>query len=122
VSVLPPYHPDYEDPGVDAYPQRPYSPDSDLEYSEEGYSGSVRVRRGSEGYEVRPVSREEMFQEYVQSQINEAGRYQMYEPERALEGDEDLEDAFEEDDDELSEEVGDTGASSDDDVPLGLKR
>lgn len=124
VSTLPPYHPDYEDPGVETYPSRSHSPDSDLENSEEGYSGAVKVRRGSEGYEVRPVNREQMFQEYVQCQINEAGRYQVYEPQRALEGDEDFEDEDGDFEGELSGEVvGDVGAiSDDDDVPLALRR
>jgi len=80
VSTLPPYHPDYEDPVVEAYPPRSYSPDSDLEYSEEGYSGAARIRRGSEGLEVRPLNREQMLQDYVQSQINEADRYHIYDP------------------------------------------
>lgn len=122
VSVLPPYHPDYEDPGVDPHSGRPYSPDSDSDYSEEGYSGAVRVRRGSEGYEVRPVNREQMFQEYVQDQIDEAGRYQVYEPEHTLETDEDFEeDEFVEDSNELSGEVRDGGTISDDDTPLALR-
>ncbi|KAG2368853.1 zf-DHHC-domain-containing protein [Suillus spraguei] len=117
ISVLPPYHPDYTDPGVDAHPGRPYSPDSVSDHSEEGYSEVVRVRRGSEGYEVRPVTREQLFQEYVQDQINEAGRYQVYEPEHTLESDEDLE----EDIDELSGEAGDASTISDDEVPLALQ-
>jgi palmitoyltransferase len=126
VSVLPPYHPDYEDPGVDTHPGRPYSPDSDSDYSEEGYSGAVRVRRGSEGYEVRSVNREQLFQEYVEDRISEAGRYQVYEPEHTLESDEDFEeDEFEENIDEhideLSGGVGDAGTMSDDDVPLALR-
>ncbi|OAX40056.1 zf-DHHC-domain-containing protein [Rhizopogon vinicolor AM-OR11-026] len=121
VSALPPYHPDYKDPGVEAYPPRPYSPDSDLEYSEEGYSGAVRVRRGSEGYEVRPINREQMFQEYVQSQIDEVGRYQVYEPEHGLEGEDGFEDEDGEDGDLEAGEVGHDGAISDDDVPLALR-
>ncbi|KAG0707434.1 DHHC palmitoyltransferase-domain-containing protein [Suillus ampliporus] len=129
-SALPPYHPDYQDPGVDTYPERPYSPDSDAEYSEEGYSGTISVRQGSEGYEVRPVNREQMFQEYVQNQINEVGRYQVYEPEHPLESDEDFEDDFDfeeegekeaELEDRLPGEVGDAGTISDDDVPLALR-
>lgn len=120
VSALPPYHPDYEDPEVEAYPPRAYSPDSDLEYSEEG---SVRVRQGSEGYEVRPVDREQMFEEYVQSQINEAGRYHVYEPQDVLEGDEDFGDDYGEEGGDFEEgEVRDAGAVSDDDVPLALRR
>lgn len=113
ISVLPPYHPDYKDPGVDAHPGRPYSPHSESDHSEEGYSEVVRVRRGSEGYEVRPVTREQLFQEYVQDQINEAGRYQVYEPEHTPESDEDFEEVI----DELSGEAGD----SDDEVPLALR-
>ncbi|KAG2117985.1 DHHC palmitoyltransferase-domain-containing protein [Suillus discolor] len=123
VSVLPPYHLDYEVPEVDTHSGRPYSPGNDSDYSEEGYSGAIRVRRGSEGYEVRPVNREQMLQEYVQDRINEAGRYQVYEPEHTLEtSDDDFEkDEFGEHIDEPSGEVGTVRTMSDDDVPLALR-
>ncbi|KAG8219551.1 hypothetical protein J3R82DRAFT_501 [Butyriboletus roseoflavus] len=75
-SALPPYHPDFEQ---EAYPLQPYFVDNDTEREEE-YPGA-KVRRGSEGYEVRPINREEMLREYIQSEIERTGRYQVYQPE-----------------------------------------
>ena len=50
------------------------------------------VRRGSEGYEVRPVNREEILRRYIEDQGQEMGRYQTYVPEPESEGSEDLDD------------------------------
>jgi len=94
-SALPPYHPDFEH---DIYP----AAESDTD-PEEGYQGP-KVRRGSEGYEVRPINREEMLREYIQSETERAGRYQAYHPE----------------DYEGSDSRDDTIVVSDDDRPLGL--
>ena len=102
-SALPPYHPDFEH---DAYPLQPYSTDSDTK-GEEGPRG-VKVRRGSEGYEVRPVNREEMLREYIESEI-ERGRYQVYQPE---------DEVYAED---YESDSRDEIAVSDDDRPLGLR-
>ncbi|KAF9245829.1 zf-DHHC-domain-containing protein [Melanogaster broomeanus] len=74
-SALPPYHPDFQS---DAYPTRSYSPDSDASY-EDDHPG-VRVRRGSEGYEVGPINREEILREYIQGEVQRVGRYHVYEP------------------------------------------
>ncbi|KIJ66242.1 hypothetical protein HYDPIDRAFT_86668 [Hydnomerulius pinastri MD-312] len=104
-SALPPYHPDFE---RHSYPLRSYSPDSDADYEEEAHGG-VKVRRGSEGYEVRPVNREEMLREYIQSQVGEMGRYQVYEPELESETDHEQGLGYE------------TDLVSDDDRPLGLR-
>ncbi|KAF7307153.1 Palmitoyltransferase PFA4 [Mycena indigotica] len=68
-STLPPYHPDYQ----------PDASDSD-DYDEDDTS-RVRIRRGSEGYEVRPGNREDMLNRYL-SEIGEK-RYHYYVPEPA---------------------------------------
>jgi len=79
VSAVSPYHPNYKG-------------------EEDGYSSSTsfdeqpRVRRGSEGYEVRPVNREEMLQRYVDDLDEEPGKYIRYipEPDTASESEDDL--------------------------------
>jgi palmitoyltransferase ZDHHC6 len=83
-SSVPPYHPDFPSAHADALSPDPIlSSDSDTYQSEtENYAeGSARVRRGSEGYEVRPLNREEMLRHYVQDQVTQPGRYQVYAPE-----------------------------------------
>lgn len=79
-SSLPPYHPDYreEDQGV-------YNPDNDQdsESSDErelASKGRLHVRRGSEGYEVRPEGREEMLRQYLAELGEQPGRYLRYIP------------------------------------------
>lgn len=67
----------------------------------------MKVRRGSEGYEVRPVNREEMLREYIQSEIQRTGRYEVYQPEEYVEGYE-------------SDPKEDKDVACDDDRPLGL--
>lgn len=82
VYALPPYHPDYnhqqqsEDTSLHSY----YSSSSDEENGHDGM-GRVRVRRGSEGYELRPVDREEMLRRYIEGRGDEVGRYNRYVPE-----------------------------------------
>lgn len=49
--------------------------------------GGSRIRRGSEGYEVRPTTREEMLERYLLEQGMEPGRYQRYVPEPDIESD-----------------------------------
>lgn len=85
-SALPPYHPDYEEGG-----DVPFAPDSSDEddYYDEG--PAVRVRRGSEGYEVKPVAREDMLRQYVYERTTEPGRYNVYEPDEPSEEDSDEE-------------------------------
>ncbi|KAN0100355.1 DHHC palmitoyltransferase domain containing protein [Tylopilus felleus] len=102
-SALPPYHPDFEH---DTYPLQSHSAetDSDLEEEHQG----LRVRRGSEGYEMRPINREEMLREYIQSEVERAERYQVYQPE----------------DTEYAEDCGSDSRDEidvDDDRPLGLR-
>jgi hypothetical protein len=68
--------------------------------------GKVRIRRGSEGYEVRPADREEMLRRYLQERVSESGRYQRYvpEPESGSEDEIESDDAVEED--HLLQQVG----------------
>ncbi|PPR01916.1 hypothetical protein CVT24_001255 [Panaeolus cyanescens] len=70
-STLPPYHPDYQEE------------ESESEASDSGYQqpSTVRVRRGSEGYEVRPVGREQMLQRYLEELGENPERYVRYVPE-----------------------------------------
>jgi len=61
-----------------------YSADSDI--SSDGYAdpvipGAGRVRRGSEGYELPPINREAMLRHYIEGQVGEVGRYNVYVPE-----------------------------------------
>jgi len=58
------------------------------------------VRRGSEGYEVRPVGREEMLKRYLEELGEEPGRYLQYIPEP----DSDSEEEFEGKDNEVDSE------------------
>ncbi|KAH9947138.1 zf-DHHC-domain-containing protein [Amylocystis lapponica] len=94
ISALPPYHPDY-DPQADTYSLSPPSSRaaSSADSEEFGHEDDVpHVRRGSEGYEVRPAIREGLLQEYVQSRTQRPGRYQPYVPEPPSEDEDDGED------------------------------
>lgn len=72
-SGYPPYHPMYgQDP--------PEDEDARSSVSSDDFPG--RVRRGSEGYEVRPVNRDAILRRYVASRGEDVvGRYNVYEPE-----------------------------------------
>ncbi|EIW86996.1 zf-DHHC-domain-containing protein [Coniophora puteana RWD-64-598 SS2] len=98
-SALPPYHPDYreDDDGQGTYADGPeiYSDDSGDEVVAES-TNAIRVRRGSEGYEVRPmVDREEMLRQLMEEQ-GELDRYQRYVPEPPSEEEDEEEDEGEE--------------------------
>ncbi|KAF5385064.1 hypothetical protein D9615_001250 [Tricholomella constricta] len=75
VSSLPPYHPDYQE-GTEAM----------LEGSDEESSGEddvlrkPLVRAGSEGYEVRPVDRDDLLRRYLTDLGEQPGRYHRYIP------------------------------------------
>jgi len=75
VSAVPPYHPDFEE--NDSRSQDSGSPD---DYWNES-APSKLIRRGSEGYEVRPINREEMLHRYIDEQTSMQGRYNTYVPE-----------------------------------------
>ena len=60
---------------------------TDPEFDGDSYNGGHIVRRGSEGYEIRPVDREEILRRYILSRGSEAGRYKRYVPEPDSESD-----------------------------------
>jgi len=75
-SRYPPYHPLYatEENGI---VEEAYSESDSESSAEESFTLRRRVRRGSEGYEVQHVSRDDMFQPYMPS---EAVRRRFNEP------------------------------------------
>ena len=77
VSTVPPYHPDY----------RAGNAVSADEYDSSSCDEYPRVRRGSEGYEVRPVDREEMLQQYLEDLGEEPDKYVRYIPEHDIDSD-----------------------------------
>ena len=71
--AVPPYHPDYDEsqPSYERLSQPPYADedeDEDDRYYEDRPQRRRFIRRGSEGYEVRTIDREEMMRQYVDSQ------------------------------------------------------
>ncbi|KAF5323533.1 hypothetical protein D9611_005589 [Ephemerocybe angulata] len=98
VYNLPPYHPDFQEGGI----QQSSSSDQESDDEEGGaFFESNRVRRGSEGYEVRTVDREEMMRRYMEELNSVPDRYNRYEPEPYSESEE---------------------SDNDDNVPLGTVR
>ncbi|KAG5637653.1 hypothetical protein H0H81_003730 [Sphagnurus paluster] len=85
VSLLPPYHPDYQEGEQVVLEQ------SEDDSCSDDYSGHPRIRSGSEGYEVRPVDREELLHRYLREVGEEPARYHRYipTPESDNESDED---------------------------------
>ncbi|KAF9820053.1 hypothetical protein IEO21_01715 [Rhodonia placenta] len=88
-SSLPPYHPDYDESQAEpAYALSSESSSGEEEVPDDEFGrrmGRVRVRRGSEGYEVKSVDREEMLRRFVEGRTHEPGRYQRYVPEPSSE-------------------------------------
>ncbi|KZT73329.1 zf-DHHC-domain-containing protein [Daedalea quercina L-15889] len=77
-SAVPPYHPDYKEPEAVV----PYDPASSSEEEYDGQSGrGARVRRGSEGFEVKAIDREALLQRFIEGRTHEPGRYNYYNPE-----------------------------------------
>ncbi|KAG5647742.1 hypothetical protein DXG03_008465 [Asterophora parasitica] len=76
VSTLPPYHPDYQE-GATAKAVFESSDDGSLS---DDISWRPPVRSGSEGYEVRPVDRENMLARYLMEIGEQPGRYHRYIP------------------------------------------
>jgi palmitoyltransferase ZDHHC6 len=88
ISVVPPYHPDYDESAPHEYNHDDEDVDDDdgerfAEYEKRRQGPMPRVRRGSEGYEVRPIDREQLLAEYIESRAQEAGHYRRYVPEPA---------------------------------------
>ena len=81
--TLPPYHPDYV-PGDAIRLMHSSSEDEssgDEYYAEDTPTRLMPIRRGSEGYEVRPIDREAMLRMYIEGHTADAGRYNLYIPE-----------------------------------------
>jgi hypothetical protein len=74
-SALPPYHPDYRPEVAMEYD----STDEDDEYRYTSDS-KTQIRRGSEGYEVRPAAREDMLARYLLEMGETPQRYHRYIP------------------------------------------
>ena len=71
--TVPPYHPDYDEsrPSYEQLPRPPYADegeDEDDRYYESRPQRRQFIRRGSEGYEVHSIDREEMLKQYVNSE------------------------------------------------------
>ncbi|KAM5535856.1 hypothetical protein V8D89_010474 [Ganoderma adspersum] len=84
-ASVPPYHPDYHrQESNEMYPVDSEDEDDDDDgrdrYAHQGRPREF-VRRGSEGYEVRPIDREDLLRRYVEDRTAEPGRYQLYVPE-----------------------------------------
>lgn len=73
VYAAPPYHPDYDESQLSYghFSRPPYADegeDEDDHYYEDRPQRRQFIRRGSEGYEVHTIDREEMMRQYVDSQ------------------------------------------------------
>jgi len=86
-SSLPPYHPDYQE--RESHSLEYSSDDADEEYWE-APRGKTLVRRGSEGYEVRPAGREDMLKRYLEQIGETPRRYHRYIPEPDSESEDDV--------------------------------
>ncbi|KAJ7492312.1 palmitoyltransferase PFA4 [Mycena latifolia] len=75
-SALPPYHPDYQAGGA-ATDYDSSDEDDEYRYIDDS---KTRVRRGSEGYEVRPGAREDMLARYLLEIGETPQRYHRYIP------------------------------------------
>jgi len=113
--AVPPYHPDYDEsqPSYGHFSRPPYADedeDEDDRYYEDRPQHRQFIRRGSEGYEVHTIDREEMMKQYVDSQPHLAAfaRAQKM-PYRGEEGDNygvsDEEDGDDEGDGKVKDEV-----------------
>ncbi|KAI0094442.1 zf-DHHC-domain-containing protein [Irpex rosettiformis] len=88
VANVPPYHPDYRAPGEDDDYVFNGSSAGDDDDEDTPIAQSRRlVRRGSEGYEVHAINREEMLRQHVIDHMEEPGRYNVYVPDTPSESD-----------------------------------
>lgn len=79
-TSVPPYHPDYGKEAEGEVVYEDYYSSSDEDQVNPA-AGRTLFRRGSEGYEVRPVAREDMLNRYLNDLGDEPGRYNKYVPE-----------------------------------------
>lgn len=101
---MPPYHPDYRPPGEeDGFDRASGSSASSTDDEHLASSPRKLMRRGSEGYEARPIDREAMLREHVEHQIQEPGRYNIYVPDPITPNESESETEIEEED--VEEEV-----------------
>lgn len=91
ISAVPPYHPDYRPPGEDEDFPDSISSGSSADEEVQRHQPHRFIRRGSEGYEVHAIDREDMLRQHVVSQITEPGRYNVYVPDPSSESDEEQE-------------------------------
>ncbi len=91
VASVPPYHPDYRPPGEDDGDVFEASSAGDDDDDDIPLSERRLVRRGSEGYEVHTIDREEMLRQHVMDHMEEPGRYNVYVPDPPSESDQELE-------------------------------
>ncbi|GJJ13367.1 hypothetical protein Clacol_007619 [Clathrus columnatus] len=84
-SKVPPYHPDYNQ--ADHEHDRISSTPSPAEYDNENFWHGPRIRRGSEGWEVGAIDREELLRRSIASRTDQPGRYRRYAPESNSEDD-----------------------------------
>jgi hypothetical protein len=72
-AAVPPYHPDHDDDSRSFASHQSSSDETDSE----DFRGPL-VRRGSEGYEVKSVGRDELLRQWIKNQVSKAGRYHIY--------------------------------------------
>ncbi|KAI0323012.1 zf-DHHC-domain-containing protein [Amylostereum chailletii] len=78
VSTVPPWHPNYREPGDTSHDHDSMPSSSEEDDVIERWGG--RVRRGSEGYEVAPIDRDEVLRRYIETRGAEEGHYRRYIP------------------------------------------
>ena len=111
IYAVPPYHPDYDELQLSHghFSRPPYADedeDEDDHYYEDRPQHREFIRRGSEGYEVRPIDREEMMRQYVESQPHLAAFARAQERvDRGEEDDEDEDDSGVKDEEEMERDV-----------------
>jgi palmitoyltransferase ZDHHC6 len=89
---VPPYHPDYKEGEYVSEYQGADDEDDDSDEYIEPPQGRPSVRRGSEGYEIRPQSRDDMLRRYIEEIGEDPHRYVRYEPEPFSESEDEDED------------------------------
>jgi hypothetical protein len=77
-SDVPPYHPDYN--RANENENGLYDGEEEDSSNEDANYDKARVRRGSEGYEVRQINREDVLQRYLEELGEKPGRYVKYMP------------------------------------------
>lgn len=84
---MPPYHPDYHEGEThrasgddDDDEDSLVSSGDEVEDDDDDVPLGTKVRRGSEGFEIRPVSREQMLRQYLESVGENYDRYIRYIP------------------------------------------